>query len=155
MASVRPSATDVKVEFHSGVAEPLGHTCRLLRKAHAAGARVVVQGPTALLDQLDQALWTFDALSFVPHLRLRGASRPTAAQVRTPTWLVDDVGVVAEREVLVHLGQNMVEGWEDFGRIIEVVSTDADASAAARQRWRRYAERPGVELVHHAVGAAS
>ena len=32
----------MKVEFHSGVAEPLAHTCRLLRKAHAAGARVVV-----------------------------------------------------------------------------------------------------------------
>jgi DNA polymerase-3 subunit chi len=141
----------VKVEFHSGVAEPLGHTCRLLRKAHAAGARVVVQGPPALLDQLDLALWTFDALSFVPHLRLRGASRPTAAQARTPTWLVDEVAAVADREVLVHLGPDMVDGWEDFGRIIEVVS--ADASAAARQRWRRYAERPGVELVHHALGA--
>ena len=143
----------MKVEFHSGVAEPLAHTCRLLRKAHAAGARVVVHGPGALLNQLDQALWTFDALSFVPHGRLRGASRPTAAQARTPTWLVDDVAAVSAREVLVNLGQDMVEGWEGFGRIIEVVPADAQASAAARQRWRRYAERPGVELVHHAVGA--
>jgi DNA polymerase III subunit chi len=155
MASQRPSATDVKVEFHSGVVEPVGHTCRLLRKAHAAGARVVVQGPAAVLDQLDQALWTFDALSFVPHLRLRGASRPTAAQARTPTWLVDDVAVVAEREVLVHLGPDMIDGWERFGRIIEVVAADDAASAAARQRWRRYAEHTGVELVHHALGSAA
>jgi DNA polymerase-3 subunit chi len=140
----------MKVEFHTGVAEPLEHTCRLLRKAHGAGSRVVVCGPAPLLDRLDQALWTFDALSFVPHLRLRGASRPSAAQQRTPAWLVDEVGAVAERDVLVNLGEAMVEGWRDFARVIEVVPADEQASAAGRQRWRHYAQQPGVELVHHA-----
>jgi DNA polymerase III subunit chi len=147
----------VKVEFHSGVAEPLDHTCRLLRKAHAAGARVVVHGPDAMLRELDQALWTFDALSFVPHVRLRGAAGAgasvSAAQARTPLWLVDDVAAVADREVLVNLGSSMVDGWEGFARVIEVVPADEQASAAARQRWRRYAERDGVEMVHHAQRA--
>jgi DNA polymerase-3 subunit chi len=142
----------VKVEFHSGVAEPLAHACRLLRKAHGAGARVVVHGPAATLDRLDQHLWTFDALSFVPHMRLRGDARPQPQQARTPTWLVDDVAAVSERDVLVNLGDEMVAGWETFARVIEVVPADAQASAAARQRWRRYAESEGVELVHHAVG---
>jgi len=140
------------VEFHSGVGEPLGHACRLLRKAHAAGARVVVHGPAPTLDQLDQMLWTFDALSFLPHLRLRASARPTPAQMRTPTWLVDDVAAVPDREVLLNVGASMVDGWEAFERVIEVVAADAEASAAARQRWRRYAERPGVELVHHGLG---
>jgi DNA polymerase III subunit chi len=144
----------VKVEFHSGVAEPLGHACRLLRKAHAAGARVVVHGPGALLNQLDQALWTFDALSFVPHVRLRSGARSSAQQARTPTWLVDDVAAVAERDVLVNLGTEMVEGWETFARVIEVVAADEPAVQAGRQRWRRYKAREGVELVNHsAVGA--
>jgi DNA polymerase III subunit chi len=142
----------LKVEFHSGVAEPLGHACRLLRKAHAAGARVVVHGPAPMLDRLDQQLWTFDALSFVPHLRLRAGARPQPHQARTPTWLVDDVAAVDDRDVLVNLGDEMVSGWETFARVIEVVPADAQASAAARQRWRRYGEREGVELVHHAVG---
>src|SRR5688572_7400082 len=98
-------------------------------------------------------LWTFDALSFLPHLRLRASVRPTPAQLRTPTWLVDDVAVVPDREVLLNVGASMVDGWEAFERVIEVVAADAEASAAARQRWRRYAERPGVDLVHHALGA--
>jgi DNA polymerase III subunit chi len=140
----------VKVEFHSGVTEPLAHTCRLLRKAHAAGARVVVHGPGALLNQLDQALWTFDALSFVPHVRLRAGARPSAQQARTPTWLVEDVSAVPDRDVLVNLGPHIVEGWETFARVIEVVPAGEPASAAARQRWRSYAERPGVEMIHHA-----
>lgn len=142
----------MKVEFHSGVADPLGHACRLLRKAHAAGARVVVHGPSAVLDRLDQQLWTFDALSFVPHLRLRVGMRVQPQQMRTPTWLVDDVAAVSERDVLVNLGDEMVAGWDAFARIIEVVPADVQASGAARQRWRHYAQRAGVELVHHAVG---
>lgn len=145
----------MKVEFHTGVGEPLDHTCRLLRKAHAAGARVVVHGPGPLLNQLDQALWTFDALSFVPHLRVRAGSRPSAAQSRTPAWLVDDVASVPDRDVLVNLGEGMVEGWQEFARVIEVVGADGPASAAGRQRWRRYGEQPGVELVHHAGKAAA
>jgi DNA polymerase III subunit chi len=144
----------LKVEFHSGVAEPLGHTCRLLRKAHAAGARVVVHGPGALLNQLDQALWTFDALSFVPHVRLHAGTQPSAQQARTPTWLVDDVNSVAERDVLVNLGSDMVEGWDTFARVIEVVAADEPAVQAGRQRWRRYKALPGVELVNHPSAGA-
>ncbi len=144
----------MKVEFHSGVTEPLAHTCRLLRKAHAAGARVVVHGPGALLNQLDQALWTFDALSFVPHVRLRPGARPSAQQARTPTWLVEDVSAVPDRDVLVNLGSTMVEGWEAFARVIEVVSAEEPAIQAGRQRWRSYKARDGVELVNHSAAGA-
>jgi DNA polymerase-3 subunit chi len=141
----------VKIEFHSGLSEPLGHACRLLRKAHATGARVLVHGPPATLDQLDQLLWTFDALSFVPHARLRGSARPTPTLQRTPTWLVDDVAALPDRDVLVNMGHELVPGWEGFARVIELVPADAAASAAARRRWRVYAELPGVELIHHAA----
>jgi DNA polymerase-3 subunit chi len=142
----------VKVEFHSGVGEPLAHACRLLRKAHAAGACVVVRGPSPLLNQLDEALWTFDALSFVPHVRLRAGTRATSPQQRTPLWLVDEVSAVDSRDVLLNLGDEMVDGWESFARVIEIVGADTPSSIAARQRWRRYAQRPGVEMIHHASG---
>jgi DNA polymerase III subunit chi len=144
----------VKVEFHSGATEPLAYACRLLRKAHAAGARVVVHGPGALLNQLDQALWTFDALSFVPHVRLRADARPNAHQARTPTWLVENVSAVPDRDVLLNMGNTMVEGWETFARVIEVVSADEPATQAGRQRWRSYKARPGVELVNHSAAGA-
>lgn len=142
----------MKVEFHSGVSEPLTHTCRLLRKAHAAGARVVVHGPGALLSQLDQALWTFEALSFVPHVHLRAGARPSAQQARTPTWLVEDVSAVPDRDVLVNLSPHIVDGWESFARIIDVVSVDEPSVAAGRLRWRQYGLHAGVERVNHAVG---
>lgn len=145
----------MKVEFHSGVPDKLDHACRLLRKAQAAGARVVVAGEAALLDRLDVALWTFDALSFVPHVRVRASAPQPPAAARTPVWLADRPAASGQRDVLVNLGADMVPGWQQFARVIEVVGTDDHDSQAARQRWRTYAGQAGLELVHHARGAAA
>lgn len=144
----------MKVEFHSGVPDKLEHACRLLRKAQAAGAKVVVAGEPALLDRLDVALWTFDALSFVPHVRVRAAGSVPASAARTPIWLADVPAAGAPSDVLVNLGMQMVPGWQGFARVIEVVGADDGDSQPARQRWRTYGGQPGVELVHHARGTA-
>jgi len=143
----------VKIDFHSGVGDKIGHACRVLRKAQAAGARVVVTGDAALLDRLDTMLWTFEALSFVAHVRLRRGAALRPGWVRTPTWLADEAAAAPGASILVNLGENLVDGWHDYDRVIEIVSADGADSQAGRQRWRRYAQQPGVELVHHALGA--
>jgi len=144
----------VKVDFHSGVVDKVGTACRLLRKAQAAGATVVVCGDRVTLDRLDVALWTFDPLSFVAHARVRGAA-PAPAMARTPTWLADDPATVAAREVLLNLGPDMAAGWEQFERVVELVAADAQEAGAGRLRWRQYSQRPGVDLVHHTRGAGA
>jgi DNA polymerase-3 subunit chi len=149
------SKAAVKIEFHSGVPDKLDHACRLLRKAQAAGAKVVVAAEPALLDRLDAMLWTFDALSFVPHVRVRAAGTLPAAAARTPIWLTDVPQASTPDDVLVNLGTPMVPGWQGFARVIEIVGADDADSQPARERWRTYAEQPGVELVHHARGAGA
>ena len=42
-----------EVMFHLNVPDRLGYACRLLRKAHARGAKVVVSAPPATLARLD------------------------------------------------------------------------------------------------------
>jgi DNA polymerase-3 subunit chi len=145
----------MKVDFHTGVADKLDHACRLLRKSQAAGAQVVVCGDRAMLDRLDTALWTFDALSFVPHARLRGTSPPSAAHARTALWLADEALRAQHRSVLVNLGPAMAQGWQEFERVIEVVQSDDDDSAQGRRRWREYAAHAGVELGNHSRGDAA
>ena len=44
------------VDFHTGVADKLGYTCRLLRKAYRAGNQVVVAGAPEQLARLDGLL---------------------------------------------------------------------------------------------------
>jgi DNA polymerase III subunit chi len=144
----------MKVEFHTGVADRLGLACRFLRKAHAAGAHVVVCGDSGSLDRLDVALWTFDPLSFVPHVRLKGDAAAPPALARTTTWLVDAPAAAPTREILLNLGPAMVDDWACFARVVEIVSSDPADAEAGRLRWRRYGERDGVERVHHARGAS-
>jgi DNA polymerase-3 subunit chi len=148
----------VKVEFHTGlgdVSDKLDFACRLLRKAQTAGGAVVVGGERALLDRLDVALWTFEALSFVPHARLRAGVEPGPLHGRTPLWLADEPGRCPRREVLVNLGPRLAEGWDRFERVIELVDASDLDRASGRERWRTYAARPGIELVHHARGGAA
>lgn len=144
----------MKVDFHTGVADKLGAACRFLQKAQAAGAAVVVCAERSTLDRLDSALWTFDAHSFVAHVRVRGHAPPPPALARTPTWLVDDAASVAPRELLLNLGPAMAEGWTEFARVVEIVSTEPADAEAGRQRWRQYSAQPGLELVHRARTAS-
>lgn len=144
----------MKVEFHSGVADKLGAACRFLRKAQDAGATVVVCGDRGSLDRLDLALWAFDSLSFVAHVRVKGAEVP-AALAPTRTWLVDDASSVAPRELLLNLGPGMVEGWEGFARVVEIVSPEPADASAGRHRWRQYSARPGLDLVHQPRAAGA
>lgn len=152
----------MKVEFHSGVSDKLGAACRFLRSAQCAGASVVVCGDDATLERLDIALWTFDPLSFVAHVRVRGNDaattnlRPQApAQAPAQAWLADSSRRVSSREVLLNLGPEMADGWEEFARVVEMVSAEPADADAGRARWRQYTSRPGLELIHRprATGA--
>lgn len=145
----------MKVEFHTGLDDKLDFACRLLRKSQAGGAAVVVAGEGGRLDRLDVALWTFDALSFVPHARLRAGTAPGPVHARTPLWLADEPARCPQHAVLVNLGPRLAEGWEGFERVIELVDASDEDRASGRERWRAYTARPGVELVHHARGAAA
>jgi DNA polymerase-3 subunit chi len=131
------------VEFHTGVSDKLGFACRLLRKAAARGARVVVHADARGAAALDKLLWTFDPLAFVPHARA-GSKAPAA----TPIWIVERLADAPHHAVLVNLHEDVAEGFETFERLIEVVG--GDEVEAGRRRWRHYGAR-GYRIVHHPV----
>lgn len=134
------------VEFHTGVADPVAFACRLLRKAYRAGSRALVTAPQPLLQRLDQALWTFDAHDFVPHVRLHGPVDAVAR--RTPLWLAATLPAGELPPVLVNIGADAPASAGSFERVIEVVADDPESRAAGRARWRHYEAWP-VTPRHH------
>jgi DNA polymerase III subunit chi len=144
-----------EVEFHTGVVDPVGFACRLLRKATRRGARVRVMAPDDTLDALDRALWIFDERDFIPHVRVPGASAETAA--RTPIWLVPSLEATAgdapAPTVLLNLGADAPQALSGLHRLIEIVSGDVDEAARGRLRWRAYKAR-GLDITHHTAPAA-
>jgi DNA polymerase-3 subunit chi len=135
-----------EVAFHFNVPDKLAYACRLLRKAHAAGSRVVVTGEPELLRRLDTELWTFSALEFIPHCHAASAERQVLAA--SPVVLADSPRGAPHQEVLVNLGGGVPEGFESFARLIELVSEDEADRQQARGRWKHYADR-GYAITRH------
>ena len=134
-----------RIEFHFNAPALVPYACRLLRKVHTRGLRAQVVGHSTTLAQLDQALWTFSALDFLPHCDLdapqamRSASSVLLTPQATPDW---------DQQILVNLGESIPAGFESFARIIDVVTVDDLHRAQGRERWREYS-RMGHELVRH------
>ena len=125
-----------RIDFHFNAPDKLAYGCRLLRKVVRAGQRAVVIGPPALIADLDEALWTFSPLDFLPHV---AAGDPLASE--TPILLCTEPAETPHHEVLVNLGTETPAFFGRFERLIEVVARDDTDRAAARQRWRFYKER--------------
>lgn len=127
----------VEVEFHTGLAEPLDHAARLLRKALRQGGRVCVATPQ--LDALARHLWSFEPREFMAH------ARPGVAATvwpRSPVWLLpaftSGEGGAARPGIWVNLGADAPQQLDGCERLIELVATGAEAVEAGRQRWRQY-----------------
>lgn len=126
------------VAFHFNVMDKIFYACRLLRKATRQGAKVTVTGDNYSLGQIDDALWTFDQLEFLPHC---DAEAPKAVLSRTNIVLAKDVRQSPHADVLVNLGVEMPTGFERYLRLIELVGVDQSDRGQARQRWRHYSSR--------------
>jgi DNA polymerase-3 subunit chi len=135
-----------EVTFHFNAPEKTGYACRLLRKAVAAGAKVVVTGDSRQLGELVTALWTFSALEFLPHCL--GSAATPAMLAASPVVLAESPRSVPHQQVLVNLGGAIPEGFERFERLIEIVGVGDDDRQQGRQRWKHYADR-GYAITKH------
>ena len=135
-----------EVAFHFNVPDKLAYACRLLRKAAASGAKLVVTGEAELLRALDTQLWTFSPLEFIPHCHAASAEPQVLAA--SPVVLADTPRGTPHQEVLVNLGGGIPEGFERFERLIELVAQQDEDRQQARVRWRHYADR-GYAILKH------
>ena len=126
------------VEFHFNAPDKAGYAFRLLRKALAKGAKVAVTGKPAFLRDLDTTLWTREPLDFLPHCLSTAAANIVDA---TPIVLCESARSSPHHDVLVNLGDDVPEGFERFGRLIEVVTLDEHDRAVGRARWKHYQSR--------------
>lgn len=134
-----------EVAFHFNLPDKTAYVCRLLRKAVAQGARVVVTGSEPLLGELDKALWSFSPTDFVPHC---SAGSDPAMVLASPVVLGVDAVTSPHHDVLLNLDEDVPAGFERFARVIEVVGDGPEDRARSRRRWKHYQDR-GYPIVRH------
>jgi len=141
-----------EIRFHFNVPSRTGYACRLLRKVARQGSAIAVTGPKDLLAELDRELWALGPTEFVAHAWASEADAVPARLHATTVWLAPDPLAAPVHVALVNLGPAAPRGFETFERLIEVVSTDPADRAAARERWKGYADR-GYAIDQHEVAS--
>ena len=124
------------IQFYHLLSTPLEQALpKLMEKALSAGMKgVIIAESQAALTQLDDALWTADPTSFVPHAL---ASAEEAA--RQPLCLsLEECAINAPNMLVITDGRQPAEP-NTYERILDIFNgRDESAVAAARQRWKKY-----------------
>lgn len=120
--------------------------CKLISKAFGLGHRIHVHtGSPALSRQMDELLWTFRDVSFIPH-EVEGDDPDCPVQIchgREP---------VRAGEILVNLDESVPLFFSRFERVAEIVNQEPAVRDAGRERYRFYRDR-GYALTHHRLGS--
>jgi DNA polymerase-3 subunit chi len=118
---------------------------KLLEKAYSSGFRILLLAQDAdKTEQLNQLLWSYHPLSFLPHGSLKEPH-----QAMQPILVSDRVENSNNANVLFITSGLHLEQTEGFERIIDMFDgNDNYALGQARARWKAYKDA-GVELVYN------
>ena len=110
-------------------------TCRLCRKILKDTQRIWLYCPDSnLQQQLDEALWTFDASSFIAH-GIEQDSATICISARLPAeldWIV------------FNFNNQALEQIDKFSHIIEIIENNELAKQQGREKFKQY-RRLGIE----------
>ncbi len=111
---------------------------KLLEKVLASDGRAVVMaGSEERAEALNTALWLYHPNSFLPH----GSARDGHA-AHQPVWITVEDENPNGANFLVLTDGAVSENVDGFERCLEIFDgADAEAVAAARDRWREYGDK--------------
>ena len=141
-----------RIDFHSNVADKIRYTCRLVRKARnqaKAQPLVILLENREQLNQLDNELWVFSDIDFIPHV---SADHPLAA--KTPVLLTDSEQIkLPNYPILINLSRNTPAQFARYERVFEIISQDPQDAQAGRVRYGFYKQHG--HTLNHIVAEAS
>jgi len=120
--------------------------CIMASKAWSAGNHVYMYTETEdTAKKLDDLLWTFRDISFVPHEIYNETENN-----EVPITIGFGNHFPNHSQVMINLDYKIPEFAEKFSRIIEIVENNEKKKEIARQRYRQYKESE-YELHNHNI----
>ena len=130
------------IDFHFNTPNRLEYACRLTRKILNSG-QATLESPLLVfcadrsrLDHFDDMLWSLWPDEFIPHAHV---SLPEAHE--SPILLADQDIKLHQHTVLLNLDDAPPPFFTRFTRLLEVVSTEENDRAKARERFGFYRDR--------------
>jgi DNA polymerase-3 subunit chi len=120
-------------------------SCSIANKAWESGHSVyIITRNEAEAGELDDLLWTYQDISFIPHARIDNNKSDTPVLIG---WYGSDT---PEADVIINLTDSIPDCISSFGRVIEIIPEDPDLKTQGRERYRQYREL-GFDLYNHAI----
>ncbi|MCI0400265.1 MAG: DNA polymerase III subunit chi [Gammaproteobacteria bacterium] len=120
--------------------------CALAGKAWHEGHRVYIHASSAEeADAMDQLLWTYNDIAFLPHERVRGDGKSDI-----PILVGCGEHPPSRADVMINLSHPVPPFFSRFAKIIELVDDEATGRELARDRYRFYREH-GQTLQTHTL----
>ena len=120
--------------------------CRLVDKAWQRGMTSLVNAAdNEGIEELDDLLWTFRDISFLPHRR---SNVKDGARVAAVIGCNEEPP--ADVQLLINLHPEVPQFFSRFERVAELVDNDPDRRSAGRERFRFYRDR-GYPLETHTL----
>ncbi|HCH26320.1 MULTISPECIES: DNA polymerase III subunit chi [Psychrobacter] len=155
--------------------EILGFICQLTQTAlnKSSQSLLILSQDEALLSLLDEALWTHDATSFIPHQRLLGrdphsiepdtvesdAAKPDTSDIDEAVSAPVMLGSYMPADFSGIVLNTTLQPVSDFiaatspakpTRILELIKPDAKSMQEGRHKYKHY-KQLGYELTHYTV----
>jgi DNA polymerase-3 subunit chi len=124
------------VQFYHLTATPLERALpKLVEKIYGAGHRVLLVDSVAeRLDILNQVLWTYSTLTFLPH-----SSTKEPQPEEQPILLSPTITNTNHAEILLVTDGTAVTRENNFSRVLDIFDgNDKEALDKARNRWKTY-----------------
>ncbi|MCH7817178.1 MAG: DNA polymerase III subunit chi [Proteobacteria bacterium] len=122
----------------------LQFACRLTEKARSLGHDVfILTDSPAQAKILDDMLWQFKAISFIPHALADGHTESTEAVIIGP-----ELPDKNNDDVIINLSGRVCEAHQRFARINEILTADDDSLVQGRKHYRYY-QAQGYRLETH------
>lgn len=120
--------------------------CKLAAKAHQQALTTYIHTPNyQVTEQLDELLWSFDDLSFLPH-----SIAPMNADDPVKIWIGHDFEPIDSCDYLINLSNEQVDFFSRFERLAEILDQNPEVLNAGRKRYKFYKDR-GYNLSYHTL----
>ena len=126
---------------------PYRFVCQVAETVRKEGCDIYIHAASReAAATIDDLLWTFRDISFVPHAAIDSAD----AVEDCPVIIGWEGENPLQRQVFINLSGNLPEQPETYERIIEIVPSDPADRQQARLRYKDYRAR-GLEMHSHNI----
>ena len=136
-----------RVSFYVGNSQSLQArlrlACKLVEKAHMQALNTYIHLDShSSCQQLDELIWTYSDLSFIPH------SMAPAQEDGVKVQLGFDHEPMENCDFLINLSNEVPEFFPRFVRLAEILDQDSEILQAGRTRYKFYRDR-GYNMDYH------